>query len=75
MIVSAISLWKKFNVDTPLSPSEWGAHDYDGTYTSHVTYSGHTAKEIARELGKEEKSVQNAIYRIRKKLRATLPTP
>ena len=37
--------------------------------------SGHTAREIARELGKEEKSVQNAIYRIRKKLRATLPTP
>ncbi len=35
--------------------------------------SGHTAAEIAQRLAREERSVQNAIYRIRKKLRSTLP--
>ncbi len=34
--------------------------------------SGRTAREIARMVGKDEKSVTNAIYRIRKKLRARL---
>ena len=34
--------------------------------------SGRTAGEIGAALGKEEKSVHNAIYRIRKKLRALL---
>lgn len=37
--------------------------------------SGRTAKEIARGLGKDERSVQNAIYRIRKKLRMVIPRP
>ena len=35
--------------------------------------SGLTAREIAEQLGKDEKSVQNAIYRIRRKLRAVIP--
>lgn len=35
--------------------------------------SGHTAAWIAQNLGRDERSVQNAIYRIRKKLRAALP--
>ncbi|MBQ9784052.1 MAG: sigma-70 family RNA polymerase sigma factor [Clostridia bacterium] len=35
--------------------------------------SGHTAREIAELFSKDERSVQNAIYRIRKKLRASLP--
>ena len=35
--------------------------------------SGHTGAEIAERLSKPERSVQNAIYRIRKKLRASLP--
>ncbi len=35
--------------------------------------SGRGAKEIANVVGKDEKSVQNAIYRIRKKLRSSLP--
>lgn len=35
--------------------------------------SGRTAKEIARLTDKNERSVQNAIYRIRKKLRAVIP--
>lgn len=33
---------------------------------------GHPAASIAQTVGKDEKSVHNAIYRIRKKLRATL---
>lgn len=34
--------------------------------------SGRSAREIGRAVGKDEKSVANAIYRIRKKLRAEL---
>ena len=34
--------------------------------------SGRTANEIAQRLAREERSVQNAIYRIRKKLRVSL---
>ncbi len=37
--------------------------------------SGRTAREIALLFSKDERSVQNAIYRIRKKLRASLPSP
>ncbi len=35
--------------------------------------SGRTAREIASIFGRDERSVQNAIYRIRKKLRQSLP--
>ena len=35
--------------------------------------SGRTASEIAVREGKDEKSVQNAIYRIRRKLRSVIP--
>ena len=41
MIVSAISLWKKFDVTTPLCASEWGIEERDGVRYSHVAYSGH----------------------------------
>ena len=34
--------------------------------------SGYTARDIGKAVGKDEKSVSNAIYRIRKKLRALL---
>jgi RNA polymerase sporulation-specific sigma factor len=37
--------------------------------------AGHTAAEIAKILGKDKKSVENTIYRARKKLRATFPEP
>lgn len=37
--------------------------------------SGRTAAEIASKLDKDEKSVQNAIYRIRRKLRSVIPYP
>ncbi|MBQ7173139.1 MAG: sigma-70 family RNA polymerase sigma factor [Clostridia bacterium] len=38
-------------------------------------FSGRTPKEIANLVGKDEKSVTNAVYRIRKKLRKTIPNP
>ena len=44
-------------------------------YENHVWWlylSGQTTGAIATQLGKDERSVQNAIYRIRKKLRAAL---
>lgn len=44
-------------------------------YENHVWWlylSGQTTSSIAEQLGKDERSVQNAIYRIRKKLRAAL---
>lgn len=37
--------------------------------------SGLTAKEIARISGKDEKSINNAIFRIRRKLREVIPHP
>lgn len=37
--------------------------------------SGRTAKEIGMCVGKDEKSIANAIYRIRKKLRSALQSP
>lgn len=37
--------------------------------------SGRTAKEIGACMGKDEKSIANAIYRIRKKLRSALQSP
>ncbi len=47
-------------------------------YENHVWrmyLSGRTAREIASLMDKDERSVQNAIYRIRKKLRNSLPYP
>ncbi len=37
--------------------------------------SGRTAKDIAATLRSDEKSVQNALYRIRRKLRSVIPSP
>ena len=37
--------------------------------------AGQTAKSIAKELNTDAKSVQNAIFRIRRKLRAVIPHP
>ncbi len=44
-IVSAVSLWKKFKLNTPLGASEWGNSEKDGTYRSHVAYFGHAAED------------------------------
>ncbi len=41
MIVSAISLWKKFNLSNSLGGSEWGIEEKEGRRHSHVSYSGH----------------------------------
>ena len=45
MIVSAISLWKKFNLSNPLGASEWGIEEKDGVRYSHVSFSGNAATD------------------------------
>ena len=45
MIVSAVSLWKKFNLKTPLGASEWGIDECKGVRLSHVSFSGHATDE------------------------------
>ena len=45
MILSAISLWKKFNTKNPLGASEWGIEVKDGVRHSHVSYSGNAASD------------------------------
>ena len=37
--------------------------------------SGRTAREIGDAIGRDERSVQNAVYRIRQKLRRAIPSP
>ncbi len=45
MILSAISLWKKFNLKNPLGSSEWGIEERKGKRYSHVSYSGHAVSD------------------------------
>ena len=45
MIVSAVSLWKKFNTATPLDASEWGIETKENKTYSHVSFSGHTVAD------------------------------
>ncbi len=45
MILSAISLWKKFNLKNPLGASEWGIEEKKGKRHSHVSYSGHAVSD------------------------------
>ena len=45
MIVSAVALWKKFNLKTPLGASEWGIEERGGVRLSHVSYSGHAVED------------------------------
>ncbi len=45
MIVSAISLWKKLNLDTPLCASEWDIEERGGAVYSNLAYSGHAVKD------------------------------
>lgn len=44
-IVSAISLWKKFDLSNSLGASEWGIENVDGMRRSHVSYYGHKAED------------------------------
>ena len=41
MIVSAVSLWKKYNTDAHLSVNEWNLEDRGDRTYSHLHYSGH----------------------------------
>jgi dienelactone hydrolase len=45
MIVSAISLWKKYNLKNPLGASEWGIEEKNGVRYSHVSFSGNAAPD------------------------------
>lgn len=45
MILSAVSLWKKYNLKTALGASEWGIEERDNKRFSHVSYSGHTVSD------------------------------
>ncbi len=45
MILSAVSLFKKYDLTGPLGASEWGEESKDGAFYSHVTYSGHAAED------------------------------
>lgn len=45
MILSAVSLWKKYNTNTPLNVVESGAEEVDGKVFSSVHYSGHRVED------------------------------
>ncbi len=45
MILSAVSLWKKFNLKNLLGASEWGIEEKHGKRHSHVSYSGHAVSD------------------------------
>ena len=45
MIVSAVSLWKKYNTSEPLNVNEWGVEDREDRVYSHLNYSGHKAAD------------------------------
>ena len=63
MILSAVSLWKKFNLENPLGASEWGIEEKDGVRYSHVSFSGNAAPDgrvrvyarFGRPVGEEKK--------------------
>ncbi len=65
MILSAISLWKKFNLKNPLGASEWGIEEHEGRRHSHLSYSGHAVSDgsvriyarFARPVGEGKKPV------------------
>ena len=47
MILSAVSVWKKFDTSTPLNPSEWEEKEDKaaGMRFWNVTYSGHKTED------------------------------
>ncbi len=64
MIVSAVSLFKKFNLTTPLGATEWGIEQKEGRRYSHVSFAGHASADggvriyarFARPIGSDKKS-------------------
>lgn len=47
MIISAVSLWKKYEIKTPRDYDEWGVELIDGVRYSHVSYEGHVVEDGA----------------------------
>jgi cephalosporin-C deacetylase-like acetyl esterase len=47
MILSAVSVWKKFNTSSPLKTSEWGEEKVGNTTYLRVTFSGHATPDGA----------------------------
>ena len=45
MIVSAVSLSRKYNLKASLRESAWGDEEKDGRVYAHVTYTGHTVAD------------------------------
>ncbi len=45
MIVSAVALWRKFDLTAPLSITEWNITEKDGYRFSDVSYSGHQTED------------------------------
>ncbi len=45
MIISAVSLFKKYNLKTPLGATEWGIETKRGGRYSHVSYAGHVSAD------------------------------
>lgn len=45
MIVSAIALWRKFDLKNPLGVSEWDIEERDGVRRCNVSYSGHKVSD------------------------------
>ncbi len=50
MIVSAISLWKKFNLKNPLNVKVWDEEERDGVKYCNVFYSGHKVSDGAVQI-------------------------
>ena len=44
-VVSAIRLFGKFNIGTPLDAQEWNVEEKDGVRSSYVAYNGHVVED------------------------------
>ena len=44
-IVSAVRLFQKFNVGTPLDAQEWNVEEKDGVRSSYVAFNGHVVED------------------------------
>ncbi len=64
-ILSAISLWKKYEMRSPLCQQEWGGEEKDGAYYANVSYNGPGGEDgfvrvharFCRPLGQDKKPV------------------
>ena len=44
-IVSAVGLFRKFNLTTPLDANEWNVEEQDGVCKSFISYNGHVVED------------------------------